>query len=210
MENTIGKPTTSVAHTLLRFGRPPIFHRPAKRFYVAAHFVLGLLILLLGPAAGAGDDETYDPLRIAPGHAPHAVDLAVNDPQCEREIPLRVYLPAQPPPAAVVLFSHGLGGSRKSSAYLGRHWAARGYVAVFLQHPGNEENVWKDAPRAERLAALRDPHFVHERSMHARLVAPILAGDEDTAEAEMRHHIRHSLENALAVLPQESPVGEVT
>jgi predicted dienelactone hydrolase len=56
----------------------------------------------------------------------------------------------------VVLFSHGLGGSRQGSAYLGRHWAARGYVAVFLQHPGSDDSVWKDKPRSDRAQAMAD------------------------------------------------------
>jgi predicted dienelactone hydrolase len=54
-----------------------------------------------------------------------------------------------------VLFSHGLGGSRAGSPFLGKHWAARGYVAVFLQHPGSDEAVWKDQPPAKRMAAMR-------------------------------------------------------
>jgi predicted dienelactone hydrolase len=57
--------------------------------------------------------------------------------------------------APVVLFSHGLGGTRGGSTYLGQHWSARGYVAVFLQHPGSDESVWKDVPRRERMAAMK-------------------------------------------------------
>ena len=40
-------------------------------------------------------------------------------------------------PAPVVLFSHGLGGSREGSVYLGEHWAARGYVALAMDLSGN-------------------------------------------------------------------------
>ena len=54
-----------------------------------------------------------------------------------------------------MLFSHGLGGSREGSAFLGKHWAARGYVVVFLQHPGSDESVWKSKPFAERMPAMR-------------------------------------------------------
>ncbi len=71
-----------------------------------------------------------------------------------RDIPIRVYLPAAGARAPVVLFSHGLGGSRAGSAFLGRHWAARGYLAVFVQHPGSDESLWRDAPVGERMAAL--------------------------------------------------------
>lgn len=55
----------------------------------------------------------------------------------------------------VILFSHGLGGNRHGSQYLARHWLARGYVTVFLQHPGSDDAVWRDIPARERLAALR-------------------------------------------------------
>jgi predicted dienelactone hydrolase len=53
------------------------------------------------------------------------------------------------------LFSHGLGGSREGSPFLGQHWSGRGYVCVFLQHPGSDEGVWKDVRPIERMAALR-------------------------------------------------------
>jgi predicted dienelactone hydrolase len=56
----------------------------------------------------------------------------------------------------VVLFSHGLGGTREGSAYLGRHWASRGYVAVFLQHPGSDDSVWKGVPAAKRMSAMQE------------------------------------------------------
>ena len=63
-----------------------------------------------------------------------------------------------------MLFSHGLGGNREGSAYLGNHWAARGYVAVFLQHPGSDDGVWKNQPLRERNRAMRDaasgPNFL--------------------------------------------------
>jgi predicted dienelactone hydrolase len=69
---------------------------------------------------------------------------------------VRVYLPTGPDRAPVVLFSHGLGGgSRAGLAYLGQHWAARGYVAVFLQHPGSDEGVWKAHLPRQRTGAVR-------------------------------------------------------
>jgi predicted dienelactone hydrolase len=90
--------------------------------------------------------------------------LTVKDATRQREIPMLVYLPADTKAAPVVLFSHGLGGNRQGSAYLGRHWAARGYVAVFLQHPGSDDGVWQDQPLLERASAMRDaasgPNFL--------------------------------------------------
>lgn len=82
-------------------------------------------------------------------------DLTIRDETRRRDIPVRVLLPTRREPAPVVLFSHGLGGSREGPAYLGRHWSARGYVVVALQHPGSDESVWRGLPIAARLPALR-------------------------------------------------------
>jgi predicted dienelactone hydrolase len=97
----------------------------------------------------------YDPLAIPNPSKARTIDCAVDDAKRGREIPLRVYLPADKRPAPVVLFSHGLGGSREGSAYLGEHWSARGYVVVVVQHPGSDDSVWRDVPPAERVAAMK-------------------------------------------------------
>ena len=79
----------------------------------------------------------------------------VDDAIRERKLPLRIYLPETATAAPVILFSHGLGGSRDNNAYLGKQWAKRGYVVVFVQHPGSDESVWKELPPAERMAAMK-------------------------------------------------------
>jgi predicted dienelactone hydrolase len=114
----------------------------------------------------------YDPL--APGPAPTHQDFVVRDEGRQRDIPLRVYLPAAALKAPVVLFSHGLGGSRENSPYLGQHWAARGFVVVYLQHPGSDEDVWKDRPRAERLAALQREASVENFRLRVEDVRAVL------------------------------------
>jgi predicted dienelactone hydrolase len=110
-------------------------------------------VLAAASVAAWGSAAEYDPL--ARGAAPTHVDLVVRDEGRQRDIPLRVYLPAATDKAPVVLFSHGLGGSRENNPYLGEHWGARGYVVVYLQHAGSDEAVWKDAPRPEGFAALQ-------------------------------------------------------
>jgi predicted dienelactone hydrolase len=103
----------------------------------------------------AGQTEDYDPLKLLPGEI-KTIDLMVSDSGRNREIPLRVYLPTNQEASPVVLFSHGLGGTREGSAFLGKHWGGRGYVAVFLQHPGSDDSVWKDLKPSERMAALQE------------------------------------------------------
>jgi predicted dienelactone hydrolase len=97
----------------------------------------------------------YDPLAVDPSFHPRTQDLTVHDSSRNRDIPMRITFPANESGAPVVLFSHGLGGSRAGSQFLSEHWAARGYVTVFIQHPGSDDSVWKDAAPEERMAALR-------------------------------------------------------
>src|SRR6266542_1909145 len=98
---------------------------------------------------------SYDPLVVDPSFHPKMRDLSAHDATRSRDIPVRIYFPPNDKPAPVVLFSHGLGGSRKGSKFLGERWAARGYLAVFVQHPGSDKLVWKNAPPAERMDAVR-------------------------------------------------------
>ena len=99
-------------------------------------------------------DAGYDPLRV-PKTEPVVKDMTVTDEKRSREIPIKVYLPTQETPAPVVIFSHGLGGSREGSKFLGVHWAKRGYAAVFLQHPGSDAGVWKGQPIGDRMSKLK-------------------------------------------------------
>lgn len=78
------------------------------------------------------------------------------DAERNRVVPVKVYLPTDlEAPAPVILFSHGLGGSRMNSVYLGKHWSEQGYVCVFMQHYGSDESVWKEAAPGERMTAMK-------------------------------------------------------
>ena len=74
----------------------------------------------------------------------------------QRPVPVKVYRIASPSPKPLVLFSHGLGGSREGNPYLGNHWSANGYVAVFLQHPGSDRSVWENEEPARRMGVLKE------------------------------------------------------
>lgn len=52
--------------------------------------------------------------------------------------------PTQPVP--LVVFSHGLGGSRVGYSYLGRHWANAGLASLHTQHVGSDNHVWRGNP----------------------------------------------------------------
>lgn len=126
--------------------------------------VVCLMCVTTNSVFGA-DDSRYDSLAVNDAKLPEPLDLVIHDADQQRDIPVLVYLPNDEMPAPVVLFSHGLGGMRTMCAYLGSHWAARGYVAVFLQHPGSDDSVWRDKPPREILSAMREAanseNFLH-------------------------------------------------
>lgn len=129
-----------------------------------AWLICGILLLGVAP---------FDPLRVE-GPKPATTDLVVTDDRRAREIPVLVYLPREATAAPVVLFSHGLGGSRKAGAYLGEHWAKRGYAAVFLQHPGSDEGVWRGKPLAQVMPAMREAASAGNLVLRARDVSAVL------------------------------------
>jgi predicted dienelactone hydrolase len=125
-----------------------------KMFQSLASRLIAVAFPLILASASEVRATGYDPLAVDAAARPSHLDLTVHDAARSRDIPLHVYLPTNTAPAPVILFSHGLGGSRTGSALLGEHWAARGYAAVFLQHPGSDESVWKNAPGRDRMRAM--------------------------------------------------------
>jgi predicted dienelactone hydrolase len=76
-----------------------------------------------------------------------------------RDVPVRIYAPsAESAPKgklAVILFSHGLGGSRAGGRAWGEHWASHGFVSVHLQHAGSDESIWRSKRAAQAEADLK-------------------------------------------------------
>lgn len=127
--------------------------------------LLGLLAYstLLGHATG------YDPMNLSDS-ATKTLDLVAGNEK--RSLPLLVVLPKATGPAPVILFSHGLGGSNRTCSYLGEQWAGRGYVVVFVQHPGSDESILngaEDPVRAMRKAATTKNLVLRVEDIHAVL-----------------------------------------
>ncbi|MGE0330829.1 MAG: alpha/beta hydrolase family protein [Ramlibacter sp.] len=75
--------------------------------------------------------------------------LQWQDAARERTVPAKLYLPARAQgPVPLVVFSHGIGGSREGYTYLGKYWAANGYASLHLQHTGSDRNLWAGNPLA--------------------------------------------------------------
>ena len=101
---------------------------------------------------------------LAPRHAlaqePGIQDESWTDSARRRAIPVRLRWPvassAQANSMSMVLFTHGLGGSRDGGAVWGEAWANAGFVVLHLQHPGSDiEAMRSTGSRFTNPAALR-------------------------------------------------------
>jgi len=78
-----------------------------------------------------------------------------HDSARNRDIPVQIYYPTSGErPLPIVIFSHGLGGTREGYEYLGRYWAGCRYISVHVQHLGSDDSVWKGKPFAEVRASM--------------------------------------------------------
>jgi len=135
----------------------------------------------------------YDPLKLPEAALAAPLDFTVHDAKRERDLPIRVYLPAASKAAPVVLFSHGLGGSRENNPYLGKHWSALGYVVVFVQHPGSDESVWKGQGPARIPMAMKQAASVQNFILRAADIPAVL--DQLTRwNADEAHALRGRLD----------------
>jgi len=67
----------------------------------------------------------------------------------QRDVRVKLYLPpaaSRREPVPLIVFSHGMGGSREGYSYLGANWAARGYATLHVQHAGSDSRLWSGNP----------------------------------------------------------------
>jgi dienelactone hydrolase len=81
-------------------------------------------------------------------------DLAWKDAARQRDVLARLYLPTgqsadaatKPQATPLVVFSHGIGGSREGYSYIGKYLAANGIAALHVQHVGSDRSLWFGNP----------------------------------------------------------------
>jgi predicted dienelactone hydrolase len=128
-----------------------------RKYTLALGMLLFCSLLLVQSLSAAEDAAAYS---ARPG--PRQVAVLRDDwkdQARDRMIPVKIYYPRDAAgPFPIILFSHGLGGSREGYEYLGRHWAGYGYVSVHIQHLGSDTSVWqgKEKPMEAMKAAIRD------------------------------------------------------
>jgi predicted dienelactone hydrolase len=116
--------------------------------------------LLCGGPAG----ELY---KLKPGPlVVRQVDVTWHDAKRDRDVPARIYLPEGTGLFPVIVFSHGLGGTREGYGYLGKHWASYGYVCVHVQHLGSDREVFlTGTPLLSTLGAAMDRNNWRDRPL---------------------------------------------
>lgn len=149
-----------------------------------SHFTLCVLLFsLLAPAAIQAELHRYD----LPGKT--------------HSVPIKVYLPEEvASPAPVVIFSHGLGGSREGSGYLGEHWTDADYAVVAVQHPGSDNSIWKDLPKWKIASAMKEAASAESffnRIHNVRIVLDYLEGSK-SSEVHPMHGKLNTSNIALA------------
>jgi dienelactone hydrolase len=123
-------------------------------------------------APDAADHGAFDPgeaLLAAAPVAAHDYDagpvlptrtfagLKLHDVHRDVILDATVHYPVGPGPFPVIVFSHGLGGSKDGYAYLGNAWAAHGYIAIHPTHPGSDSSLFRvGGGVAGIVAAMRD------------------------------------------------------
>lgn len=99
-----------------------------------------------------------------------------------RDIPLRVTYPSAMTGAApVIVYSHGMFGSRHAYDPLVTHWASWGYIVVQPTHADSDARATLDTARAKQAHASR-PHDIR-RTIDA--VARVLENIPDAPRADM-------------------------
>ncbi|WP_457977911.1 acetylhydrolase [Ectopseudomonas composti] len=101
-----------------------------------------LATLAVSQAATANAIEEDEP-------AYEITDFDWVDQSRSRAVPVRLYWPTNLQPGAsvpLVVFSHGIGGSRKGYSYLGKHWSSHGVASLHVQHVGSDSTLWRGNP----------------------------------------------------------------
>jgi predicted dienelactone hydrolase len=92
---------------------------------------------------------------------PAVHDLDWFDESRQRAVPVRLYWPEGARQVPLVVFSHGIGGSRQGYSYLGEYFAANGMASLHLQHVGSDRSLWTGNPLT-LLGRLNDAALEHE------------------------------------------------
>lgn len=115
-------------------------------------------------------------------------DAVWHDAARNRDVPVRIRMPAGSGKAPVILFSHGLGGSLAAGTIWAEAWAREGFIVIHLQHAGSDG----PAVRAVGFRAAMGGEQLVARALDVRFALDTVEhhpreGACDLARADMAH-----------------------
>lgn len=146
-------------------------HDPTRRHCLARAAAVAALSVLSSTNAQAQDT--------------HVLDETWRDAARSRELPMRIRVPGTPGPWPVVVYSHGLGGSRAGGDAWGAAWCQAGILVLHVQHPGSDSAVFRQGMQALRAAANAEQLF--NRVADVRFVLDELARRQRSGAAPWPH-----------------------
>jgi hypothetical protein len=127
---------------------------------------------------------THSSSRAEQTDLPYSViDFDWIDQARSRPVPARLYWPTatvSDMSVPLVVFSHGIGGSRQGYSYLGKHWSARGVASLHVQHIGSDAALWRGNPFGVvgRLQAAAQEQEAIARAADVRFALDRILSDE--------------------------------
>lgn len=100
-----------------------------------------------------------------------------------RPVPVRLYWPiatGNEKSVPLMVFSHGIGGSRQGYSYLGKHWSEHGIASLHVQHVGSDRALWRGNPFGvvSRLQAAAQEQEAIARAADVRFALDRMLSDE--------------------------------
>lgn len=108
-------------------------------------------LALLAASSFAAEPVPRDWSAPGPFAVTNLVETWTDPARGGRAVPVKAWMPVNTRgPCPVVLFSHGLGGSREGYEYFARHLASHGYLSLHVQHAGSDRELLAGALREQR------------------------------------------------------------
>lgn len=119
-----------------------------------------MALALSSIASSAADAPRYNP-DAGPNQVRTVDQIVLHDAVRKKDLPVKIYYPVGSGPFPVIIFSHGLYGSKDSYFALGHYWASYGFVSIHPSHADsrkdgtyrgtlrqaiNNADLWEDRP----------------------------------------------------------------
>jgi predicted dienelactone hydrolase len=155
--------------------------------------VLALLFALAGGAVAA--DSPHYSASAGPYRVLTIDQLVLHDAARNKDLPLKIYYPEGAGPFPVIVFSHGLYGSKDAYWALAQYWASYGYACIHPSHADSRQDsgyhgtlrqaiadpgLWRSRPK--------DISFVIDSLAQIERLAPTLKGKLDRSRIGVGGH----------------------